>query len=197
MTWNSRAPHKAEKAKPMMLETADASRTMAIGITMLPFPCSASTAPSTISRLAMRAPATRVFIAGALATRPLVTTCFIFAPVRVPVVQGVRPAAARRTLGLWSVSVFAGDVRVHVGEGAARVALPRPDMQLVERPEAGAGGRAHEVEQLALQLGGPLGGDVLHRDQRHLAVGAGLVHDRLRMGDVDGVGPQELLAHIV
>ncbi len=35
-----------------------------------------------------------------------------------------------------SVRVFAGEVRVHVGERAARVALPGPHMQLVERPES-------------------------------------------------------------
>src|ERR1700759_3948594 len=66
--------------------------------------------------------------------------------------------AARQTIvcmvgSLHLVGVLAGDAGVHVGEGAARVGPPGPDVQLVERVEAVAVGRAVEVEQLALERG--------------------------------------------
>src|SRR5689334_6651961 len=53
--------------------------------------------------------------------------------------------------------MLAGRRRIHVGEGAARIGLPGPHMQLVERRQTVTIGRAVEVEELALQLGRALG----------------------------------------
>src|SRR5882757_3143783 len=76
---------------------------------------------------------------------------------------------------------------MHVRERAARVRLPGPYVQLVERVQAVPIGSTSEVEQLAFQRSGTLEGDVLDRNQRHFAVGGRLVHDRLRALDVDGL----------
>ena len=48
--------------------------------------------------------------------------------------------------------LHARHLRVPVAEGAVRIALPRPDMQLVMRRQAQAVGGAHVVEELAAQL---------------------------------------------
>src|SRR4030095_5354617 len=60
-------------------------------------------------------------------------------------------AALRRSCS--GLRRFAAYLRVHVREGAGRVVLPRPDMQLVERRQAVAVGRAGEAEQVVLERG--------------------------------------------
>src|SRR5688572_12068446 len=65
---------------------------------------------------------------------------------------------------------LAAHVHVHVRECARRVRLPGPDMQLVERRQAVAVGRAGVAEQMVFERGRTLGRDVLDGDQRQLAV---------------------------
>src|SRR4051812_41781759 len=103
------------------------------------------------------------------------------------------PWYERRSRRLHRVGVLAADRRIHVGKGAARIRLPGPDMQFVEGRQAVAIRGAGEVEELPVQRSRPLGRDVFDRDQLHFAVRLRLVHDRLRLLDVDGLADQRSL----
>src|SRR5262245_31917333 len=91
------------------------------------------------------------------------------------------------------VPVLASDCWVHVRKRAARVRFPGPDVQFVERRQAVTIRRAREIEELSFQRSRTLGGDIFNRNQFHFAVRFRLIHDRLRLLDVDALADQRSL----
>ena len=94
-------------------------------------------------------------------------------------------AASQDTVGLLSANAPVG------------FCFPGPHMQLVERAQAIAVGRAVEVEQLPSERGWTFRGDVFDRHQRECPVGHRLVHHRFGAGDVDGIVLQIVCVDVV